>query len=219
MIAVELVGAATTAAALAAVGGLVGFDRDGRTDATPAQVDAFDARGVDLIRAYQGSASWWAPPSSPPAFCDPAEKDARHDQRLLRQRDRLDRTAHPHVIHDATGLDLVAGVSRSAAGRTLAEVTGIVAPGQVCGTVTEALQAAPVDLLVDYTSATAVKGNVWTAVDAGVHVVVGSSGLAGGDYAELDEHARTRGSASSPPGTFCDGSSATPRGRHGRKPP
>ncbi len=47
------------------------------------------------------------------------------------------------AVHDATDLDLVAGVSRSAAGRTLAEVTGIAAPGQVYGTVTEALQAAP----------------------------------------------------------------------------
>jgi 4-hydroxy-tetrahydrodipicolinate reductase len=97
------------------------------------------------------------------------------------------------AIHDATDLDLVAGVSRSAAGRTLAEVTGIATPGQVYGTVTEALQAAPVDVLVDYTSATAVKDNVWTAVDADVHVVIGSSGLTGGDYAELDERARTRG--------------------------
>ena len=48
-------------------------------------------------------------------------------------------------------------------------------------------------MLVDYTSAAAVKENVLTAVRAGVHVVVGSSGLTAGDYAELDRLARDRG--------------------------
>ena len=40
----------------------------------------------------------------------------------------------------------------------------------------EALQSAKVDVLVDYTSAAAVKQNVLTAVRAAVHVVVGLSG-------------------------------------------
>lgn len=97
------------------------------------------------------------------------------------------------AIHDSKDLHLVAGVSRSAAGQSLAEATGIEADGHVHGTVAAALEAASVDVLVDYTSATAVKDNVWTAVDAGVHVVVGSSGLAADDYAELDERARSRG--------------------------
>jgi len=97
------------------------------------------------------------------------------------------------AIHDSTDLHLVAGVSRSGAGQSLAEATGIDAHGQVYGTVAEALEAASVDVLVDYTSATAVKGNVRTAVDAGAHVVVGSSGLTADDYAELDERARSRG--------------------------
>ena len=57
----------------------------------------------------------------------------------------------------------------------------------------EALQSATVDVLVDYTSAAAVKENVFSAVAAGVHVVVGSSGLTADDYAELDAIARNRG--------------------------
>ena len=61
------------------------------------------------------------------------------------------------------------------------------------GTVAEALEAASVDVLVDYTSATAIQGNVRAAVDAGVHVVVGSSGLTSDDYAEIDGQARSRG--------------------------
>ena len=38
----------------------------------------------------------------------------------------------------------------------------------------EALQSAQADVLVDYTSAAAVKDNVRTAVEAGVHAVIGS---------------------------------------------
>jgi 4-hydroxy-tetrahydrodipicolinate reductase len=70
---------------------------------------------------------------------------------------------------------------------------GCSARGSVYATVGEALQSAQADVLIDYTSAAAVKGNVWTAVGAGVHAVIGSSGLASQDYAELDRLARDRG--------------------------
>lgn len=60
-------------------------------------------------------------------------------------------------------------------------------------TVAEALEDAGIDVLVDYTSATAVRENVWTAVEAGVHVVIGSSGLVADDYEELDRLAHDRG--------------------------
>ena len=97
------------------------------------------------------------------------------------------------AIRDSEDLVLVAGVSRSAAGQTLIEATGIDAEGLVHATVAEALAATTVDVLVDYTSATAVRDNVRTAIDAGVHVVVGTSGLTGDDYREIDESARSRG--------------------------
>jgi len=96
------------------------------------------------------------------------------------------------AIHDSDDLTLVAGVSRSAAGRALTDVTGVDANGQVYGGVAEALAAVPIDVLVDYTSAAAVKDNVETAVDAGVHVVVGTSGLTADDYSALDERARAQ---------------------------
>jgi 4-hydroxy-tetrahydrodipicolinate reductase len=96
------------------------------------------------------------------------------------------------AIHHSPDLQLVAGVSRCAAGQTLAEATGIAGTGQVHGTVAEALAAASVDVLVDYTSATAVGGNVRTAVAAGVLVGVGSSGVTADDYARIDERARSR---------------------------
>jgi 4-hydroxy-tetrahydrodipicolinate reductase len=97
------------------------------------------------------------------------------------------------AIVAADDLDLVAGVSRSAAGRPLADVTATGSDGPVCATVAEALRATPADVVVDYTSAAAVRENVWAAVAAGVPCVVGTSGLTGDDYAELDALARDRG--------------------------
>jgi len=86
------------------------------------------------------------------------------------------------AIDAADDLTLTSGVSRSAAGQ-----------GTVYATAAEALAAAPADVLVDFTSAAAVRVNAWTAVEAGVHVVIGTSGLTADDYAELDRLARDRG--------------------------
>ena len=88
---------------------------------------------------------------------------------------------------------MTCGVSRSAAGQPLAEATASRSDGSIYASVSEALQSAEVEVLLDYTSAAAVKQNVLAAVRAGVHVVVGSSGLTTGDYAELDRLARDRG--------------------------
>lgn len=85
------------------------------------------------------------------------------------------------AIDAADDLMLTSGVSRSAAGR-----------GAVYATAAEALAAAPADVLVDFTSAAAVRVNAWTAVEAGVHVVIGTSGLTADDYADLDRLARDR---------------------------
>jgi len=102
------------------------------------------------------------------------------------------------AIARADDLALTAGVSRSAAGQSLAAVTGSAVAGSavtgsVYASVADALESASVDVLVDYTSAAAVKANVWAAVEAGVHVVIGSSGLSADDYDELDRLARDRG--------------------------
>jgi 4-hydroxy-tetrahydrodipicolinate reductase len=103
-------------------------------------------------------------------------------------------TAPPIVaaIDQADDLTLSSGVSRSAAGQSLAAAAGASGRGLVYATVAEALASAEVDVLVDYTSAAAVRNNVWTSVEAGVHVVVGSSGLTAGDYEELGRLARDR---------------------------
>ncbi len=113
-------------------------------------------------------------------------------------------TAPPIVaaIGAADDLTLTSGVSRSAAGQPLAAVTGLDSHGNVYACVAEALESAQVDVLVDFTSAAAVKGNVWAAVEAGVHVVVGSSGLTADDHEELDRLARDRGAGVIAVGNF-----------------
>ena len=90
-------------------------------------------------------------------------------------------------------LELVAAVARSAAGRPLGEVLGVTAlTSPVFATATEAL-AAGCDVFVEYTRPDSAKGNILAALDAGAHVVVGTSGLGDADYREIDAMARARG--------------------------
>jgi 4-hydroxy-tetrahydrodipicolinate reductase len=88
------------------------------------------------------------------------------------------------AVIEADDLGLRSAVARSAAGE---EVAG----ARVFGRVGEALDG--VDVLIDYTSHLVVKENVLTAIEGGVAVVVGTSGLSAGDYADIDAAARSRG--------------------------
>lgn len=98
------------------------------------------------------------------------------------------------AVAAAPDLRLVAGVSRSGAGRGLADALGPEAGGgRVFATVAEALETEGVDVLVDFTSAEAVKANVMAAVERGVAVVNGSSGLTAADYEEIGRLAEARG--------------------------
>jgi 4-hydroxy-tetrahydrodipicolinate reductase len=95
------------------------------------------------------------------------------------------------AVLDAPDLTLGSAVSRSAAGRDLgAALDGAPLGVPVHATVAEALDG--IDVLVDYTSATAVKANTMAGIEAGVAVVVGSSGLTAEDFREIDVAARAR---------------------------
>ena len=83
------------------------------------------------------------------------------------------------AIEAADDLELVAGVARS--------------DPEHFSTVAEALEAVPADVLVDYTHTESVGANVRVALERGVGVVVGSSGLTAEDYAAIDTLARERG--------------------------
>jgi len=86
------------------------------------------------------------------------------------------------AVRTAEDLELVAGVARSAAGRTIEEAPVFAS--------VEAALAVPFDVLVDYTSALVAGDNVRHAVAGGRHVVVGSSGLTDAEYEYVDTLAR-----------------------------
>lgn len=98
------------------------------------------------------------------------------------------------AIAAADDLRLCAGISRSYAGRPLVDIVdGVAKEAQIYGSVADMLARDTPDVIVDYTSADAVLGNVTSAVEAGVHSVVGSSGLSADDYAALDQRANAHG--------------------------
>jgi 4-hydroxy-tetrahydrodipicolinate reductase len=82
------------------------------------------------------------------------------------------------AVQAAPDLELAGGIARS---------------GADYASVAEALAATSADVVVDYTSAAAVRANVDAALAGGAHVVVGSSGLSQDDYAEIDAAAREAG--------------------------
>jgi 4-hydroxy-tetrahydrodipicolinate reductase len=93
------------------------------------------------------------------------------------------------AVSAAEDMSLVGAVSRTHEGRSLREAVGGGVPDvTVSGSVAGALEK-PCDVLVDYTKADVVKGNVLTAIEKGVNVVVGTSGLTDEDFAEIDRAA------------------------------
>lgn len=109
------------------------------------------------------------------------------------------------AVDAADDLELVAGVSRS--------------NPESFSSVAEALEATTADVLVDYTHAAAVLQNVEAAIERGVHVVIGSSGLTGENYERVDELARAQGVGVIASGNFSVGAAlllrfATEAARH-----
>ena len=96
------------------------------------------------------------------------------------------------AILASSDLTLGAAVARSSAGRDLGAAWGGEPNGiMVSADVASALSG--VDVLVEYTSADAARANVLDAISAGVHVVIGSSGLSADDFSEIDAAARRAG--------------------------
>jgi 4-hydroxy-tetrahydrodipicolinate reductase len=101
----------------------------------------------------------------------------------------------------APDLALRAAVARSAAGRDLGEALGVEPLGvPVHGRVVDGLDG--VDVLIDFTEATVAKANALAAIQAGVAVVIGTSGLTADDFAEIDAAARARSVGAVAAGNF-----------------
>ena len=96
------------------------------------------------------------------------------------------------AVLQADGLRLCSAVARSSAGQDLGDALGREALAvPVYGTVADALEG--IDVLVDYTSHAVVKANTLAAIDRGVAVVIGSSGLSASDLEEIDRAATAAG--------------------------
>ena len=98
------------------------------------------------------------------------------------------------AIEAAPDLALVGAVARSGAGRPLSQlVPGYGGHVRLSGSVAEALDAHPSEVLVEYTAPEAARAHALEAIRRGVHVVVGTSGLDEDDFHELDAAARDHG--------------------------
>ena len=87
---------------------------------------------------------------------------------------------------------LVGAIARRDAGRDVGEALGLPLLGlPVVASLDEAL-AVPIDVLIDYTKPDSVKARTLSALDRGVRVVVGTSGMTAVDYAEIEARAEAR---------------------------
>jgi 4-hydroxy-tetrahydrodipicolinate reductase len=104
-------------------------------------------------------------------------------------------------VADAPDLVLKSAIARRSAGQDLGTVLGQDPLGvPVHADVSDAL--AEVDVLVEFTSHDDAKDIALAAIQSGVAVVVGSSGLTAGDFGEIDEAARAAGVGAVASGNF-----------------
>ncbi len=97
-------------------------------------------------------------------------------------------------IAEAKDLSLSGAVARKASGQDAGTVAGIGHIGVVVSdSVEAALKSEPTDVYIDYTHPSAVKANAIRALELGVPVVVGTSGLGAEDYAEIAQVAERQG--------------------------
>jgi 4-hydroxy-tetrahydrodipicolinate reductase len=97
-----------------------------------------------------------------------------------------------HVLQ-SSDFELVGVIARRSAGRDVGEVLGGTTAGlPVAASLEEVLPARP-DVLIDYTKPDSVKARTLDALDHGVRVVIGTSGMTAADYHEVDTLARRQG--------------------------
>ncbi|HOP75444.1 MAG TPA: 4-hydroxy-tetrahydrodipicolinate reductase [Bacillota bacterium] len=83
-------------------------------------------------------------------------------------------------------LQLVGAVDQGQIGKDIGEVVGADATGiLVEGSLTEAIANRRPQVMVDFTTPAAVMDNIRTAIGAGVHVVVGTTGISQNDLEEI----------------------------------
>lgn len=89
-------------------------------------------------------------------------------------------------------LELVGAIARGRAGEDLGVVLGTAAIGVPIMASLDEVRAT-VDVLVDYTAPGSVKARTLAALDRGVRVVIGTSGLSAADFSEIEARAEVNG--------------------------
>ncbi|HEY7627594.1 MAG TPA: 4-hydroxy-tetrahydrodipicolinate reductase [Ilumatobacteraceae bacterium] len=99
-----------------------------------------------------------------------------------------------HLL-ESDEFDLVAAIARRSAGTDVGDMLGTAPTGCVVrATLEEVLDHGErVDVLVDYTDPTSVKSRTLEALQRGVRVVIGTSGLTAADFVEIEQHALANG--------------------------
>jgi 4-hydroxy-tetrahydrodipicolinate reductase len=101
-------------------------------------------------------------------------------------------SALTRAVHLAEDLELSGAVSRSSKGKTVQEVLDLSGAGVVIsGSVNEALQIS-CDIMVEFTKPDVAKQNIFSALDSGAHVVVGTSGISDEDYEQIHKKAEEK---------------------------
>lgn len=93
------------------------------------------------------------------------------------------------AVHEQTDMEVAGAVSRTRKGEKLSRVLGLEKTDvMITDSVTKA-SLADARVLVEFTKPDVAMAHIMTALDAGVHVVVGTSGLTDADYAQIHEKA------------------------------
>src|SRR6202162_3301784 len=96
------------------------------------------------------------------------------------------------AILASSEFQLVGAIARRQVGRDIGEALGHERVNlNIVASLEEALEI-PTDVLIDYTGPDMVKGRILAALDKGVRVVVGTSGLTASDYADIAQRAEVR---------------------------
>ncbi len=105
-------------------------------------------------------------------------------------------------IQESTDFELVGAIARREAGKDLGEALGLPFTGpRIAASLEEALRS-PADVLVDFTGPETVKARALAALDHGVRVVIGTSGLSSADFDEIEARAVQRGLGAIAAGNF-----------------
>jgi len=97
------------------------------------------------------------------------------------------------TILSSKEFEITGAIARKHAGEDIGLHLGIEQVGVPIAVDINAALERTIGVLVDYTSASSVKGRTLQAIDRGLRVVIGSSGLTADDYAEIDQAVRSSG--------------------------